>query len=279
MSPRERVLRQATVTATERISPCLVRLHFDAPALVGAQLPFTDHYVKILFPPAGAPYARPFDAAAMKEAHPEHAPVTRTYTLRSFDTEAGTMAIDFVEHGDVGLAGPWAAGAKPGDVISYFGPGGAWSPSEEFSSFVLAGDEAAAPAIAAALAALPEGATATAFVEIADDTARFPLPVRQGVVVVWVPRNGAPYGQRLAAAVRAHAPTSGESAWFVHGVAEMVRDLRRYIFVELGVDRSACSISGYWRTGMTEDGWQGSKHAFVATMEEEEAALVGSLSS
>lgn len=277
MSPRERILRHATVTATERVSPCLVRLHFSAPDLAGADLPFTDHYIKMLFPPAGAPYGLPFDAAAVRERFPEHAPVTRTYTLRSVDPAAGTMTVDFVEHGDTGLAGPWAARAQPGDTISFFGPGGAWGPAEQYRNFVLAGDEAAAPAIAAALEHLPEGATATAFLEVADDQSTFDMPARPGVAIVWVPRDGAPYGQRLAAAVRGHQPATADNAWFVHGVAEMVRDLRRYLFVDLGVDRSACSISGYWRTGMTEDGWQGSKHEFVATMEEEEATLVATL--
>ena len=61
---------------------------------------------------------------------------------------------------------------------------------------------------------------------------------------------------------------------FVHGVAEMIKDLRRFLFVELGLHRSDVSISGYWRSGMNEDGWQSSKHEFVAGMEAEEAAAL-----
>ena len=57
--------------------------------------------------------------------------------------------------------------------------------------------------------------------------------------------------------------------------AEMVKDIRRYLFVDRSVPRADVSISGYWRTGMTEDGWQSFKHGFVAGMEAEEAAALG----
>ncbi|WRL65744.1 siderophore-interacting protein [Blastococcus brunescens] len=54
--------------------------------------------------------------------------MTRTYTVRAWDAETGELTIDFVHHGDEGLAGPWAAAAQPGDVIQLMGPGGAYAP-------------------------------------------------------------------------------------------------------------------------------------------------------
>lgn len=249
MPPRQRIERRAAVTATERLSQDLVRLTFDCPDLAGVELPHTDHYIKFSFPP-----------------------VTRTYTVRSHDTATGAIVVDFVVHGDEGLAGPWAAAATPGDEISFFGPGGAWHPAEGVDHFVLVGDESAAPAIAAALEALPRGASATVFLEIADDAARFPMPTPTGAVIEWVARDGAAHGSALAARVRAAAVPQGRVHWFVHGVAEMVKDLRALLFVERGVPRADVSISGYWRSGMTEDGWQASKHDFVAAMEAAELA-------
>ena len=53
------------------------------------------------------------------------------------------------------------------------------------------------------------------------------------------------------------------------------REPGEHLFVERGVAKQDASISGYWRTGMTEDGWQSSKHEFVAGMEAEEAAALG----
>ncbi len=272
MAEKRRVVRRGTVTATERLSPDMVRITLSCPELVGAELPHSDHYVKLLFPPKGADYAWPFDPEEIRANSPHQAPVTRTYSLRRRDTATGTLELDFVLHGDDGLAGPWAAAAQPGDEIGFFGPGGAWHPIQDYTHFVLAGDEAAAPAIAAALDALPEGATARALIEVASLDATFDVPTGPGIDVVWVPRDGAPYGLRLSEAVRAVEVPEGKVGWFVHGVAEMVKDIRRYLFVDRSVPRADVSISGYWRTGMTEDGWQSSKHDFVAQMDAEESA-------
>jgi NADPH-dependent ferric siderophore reductase len=61
------------------------------------------------------------------------------------------------------------------------------------------------------------------------------------------------------------------TSWFVHGVAEMIKELRRFLFVDSGVPREDVSISGYWRIGMTEDQWQESKKDFNAELEAAEA--------
>jgi len=51
----------------------------------------------------------------------------------------------------------------------------------------------------------------------------------------------------------------------------MIKELRRFLFVDGGVDKKDVSISGYWRLGMTEDQWQSSKRDFVTELEELEA--------
>ncbi len=55
-------------------------------------------------------------------------PVVRTYTVRAWDATRHELTIDFVVHGDHGIAGPWAASAQPGDRIFLTGPGGAYAP-------------------------------------------------------------------------------------------------------------------------------------------------------
>ena len=52
----------------------------------------------------------------------------------------------------------------------------------------------------------------------------------------------------------------------------MIKDLRRFLFRDRGIPRGQVSISGYWRTGLTEDDWQASKREFMAQVEAEEAA-------
>ena len=94
--------------------------------------PFTDHYVKLQLPPPGAAYAAPFDAEEVKARLPrEQWPRTRTYTVRAWDAAARQLTIDFVDHGDDGVAGPWAAAAEPGDLLQLSGPGGAYAPDPD----------------------------------------------------------------------------------------------------------------------------------------------------
>lgn len=261
----------ATVTGKRQISPDMVRLTISAPDLVGQDLDKTDHYIKILFVPEGADYAWPFDLAEARANQPRHLrPVTRTYTLRSVNTDTGECEVDFVLHGDAGLAGPWARDVEVGEEFGFAGPGGKFKPEPGYDTFVLAGDEAAAPAVAAALEKLPPGAQATAFVEVEAPGHEIEMPQRPNATIQWVYRNGATPGAPLAAAVRKNGIPAGHTCWFIHGVAEMIKDLRRFLFKENGVDKADASISGYWRLGMTEDLWQSTKGEFVAAMEAEE---------
>lgn len=280
MSERpRRVPKSATVVRTEQVARDLVRVILTGDDI--AKLPpldFTDHYVKLLFPPAGADYDHPFDADEIRENHPrEQWPVTRTYTIRWLDLEAAELALDFVVHGDEGLAGPWAMRAKAGDQISFMGPGGAWGPSEAADVHLLVGDESAAPAIAAAMQELPESSTAQVFVEVEDPQAQIPLPERDNVHVTWAYRatTGAAYGEALTEAVRNAPWPEGRVHAFVHGNADMIKPLRRYLFVERELPRDQVSISGYWRTGHNEDAWQAGKRDFNAQIEQEEAKLAG----
>ncbi len=269
---KPRKANEATVTGRRQLSPDLVRLSLNAPAFVGKDLEFTDHYLKLLFVPEGADYSWPFNVEQVREQQPrDKQPVTRTYTLINLDSSTGDFDVDFVTHGDAGLAGPWARVAEVGEKIGFFGPGGAWGPSVDYEHFIFAGDESAAPAIGAGLKRLPEGATATAYIEIEAEDRKFELPARDGVDIHWVIRNGATHGTELSRVVRqAGVPNGKNTSWFIHGVAEMIKEMRRFLFVESEVPKQDVSISGYWRIGMTEDQWQASKRDFNAEIEAEE---------
>ena len=158
----------ATVLRTERLTPHMIRvvLGGDGLADFGAGA-YTDHYVKLLFPRPGVAYPVPMDMTAVRRDFPrEQWPRQRSYTVRSWDAGARELTIDFVYHGDEGLAGPWAAAARPGDEVMFLGPGGAYAPSPDADWHLLVGDESALPAIAAAVERLPAGAPARVFVEV-----------------------------------------------------------------------------------------------------------------
>lgn len=269
---RARRVRRAVVLRTEQLAPQMVRVIFTGPDLAGLEdSEHTDRYVKILFAPANADYRWPFDPEAVRvERSPEQWPVTRTYTIRSYDPRTGEMAIDFVLHGADGLAGPWAVAAGPGDEIGFFGPGGGYRPDPQAQAHLLVGDEAAFPAIAAALERVPAGVGAYVYLEVAGPADHQDLPVSATTHLSWVHRGDRAYDATLAEVVRAAEFPAGDVQGFVHGNANLVRDLRRYLFVDRRLARSRVSISGYWRTGHTEDRWQASKRSFSEQLEAEE---------
>ena len=251
----------ARVSRVERLTPHMTRVVLGGDGLAGFGAgEYTDHYVKLLFPAEGATYPEPFDLKRIRAELPrDRWPSTRTYTVRRWDATTRELAIDVVHHGDEGIAGPWAARVAPGDEIRFAGPGGGYAPSPAADWHLLAGDESALPAIAAALERLPAGARAHAFVEVAGPGEEQELTSPGDVAVTWLHRGGAPVGAALVRAVTGLDFPDGDVQAFVHGEAGFVKELRRYLLVERDLPRERVSISGYWRTGHDEDGWQSTK--------------------
>ncbi|HKS00540.1 MAG TPA: siderophore-interacting protein, partial [Arthrobacter sp.] len=188
-------------------------------------------------------------------------PYTRTYTVRWVDTAAGELAIDFVVHGDEGLAGPWAAKAEPGDSLIFTGPGGAYNPDPAADWYLLAGDEAALPAMAAVIESLPEQARGLAFIEVDSDDDVQEIAAPAGLELVWLQRGGVPAGEssQLVDAVRNAAWPEGRVNVFAHGERGYMKDLRDVLFRERALERSQVSLSGYWAKGRVEDVFQAEK--------------------
>jgi NADPH-dependent ferric siderophore reductase len=249
------------VLRTERLTPHMIRVVLGGAGLAefGAG-EFTDHYVKLLFPRPGVGYPEPFDMERVRAEMPrEQWPATRTYTVRAWDERARELTIDFDHHGHKGLAGPGAAGARPGDENLFTGPGGAYAPRAGAGWHLLAGDESALPAIAAALERVPDGVPARAFIEVAGPEEEQDLAAPGGAEVVWLHRGGGQVGDLLVEAVQKLGFPDGEVHAFVHGEAGFVKALRRHLRVERGLPLEQLSISGYWRLGRDEDGWQSGK--------------------
>ncbi|MFE6285256.1 siderophore-interacting protein [Streptomyces sp. NPDC057877] len=268
---KPRRAHSAQVVRTERLTPHMQRVVLGGDGLADFSAgSCTDHYVKLLFPPAaGVRYPEPFDMERIREELPrDQWPVTRTYTVRAWDPELHELTLDFVLHGDEGLAGPWATHARPGDTIRFMGPGGAYAPDPDADWHLLVGDESALPAIAAALEALPDGSEVRALVEIAGPEEE--QKIDSDAEVVWLHRGDRPIGEALVDAVRALPFPEGRVHAFVHGEATWVRELRGLLRVDHQVPREDLSISGYWRLGHNEDGWQQSKREWNARIEAEQ---------
>jgi len=253
-----------SVVRREQLSPHMVRIVAGGAGFADyINNGFVDRYVKIIFPQPGVDYAQPLDLAAIRETMPrEQWPLTRTYTVRWVDATAKELAIDFVIHGDEGLAGPWAASAQPGDPVTFTGPGGAYNPAPDADWYLFAGDEAALPAIAASLESLPADAKGAAFLEVDSDADIQPVSAPAGVGITWLRRNGAPAGAGnllVSAVANADWPAAGKVDVFAHGERGYMKALRDVFFVQRGLDRKHVSLSGYWALGRVEDAFQAEK--------------------
>ncbi|MDX6264748.1 MAG: hypothetical protein QOH84_6436 [Kribbellaceae bacterium] len=270
-APRNRRAKLGVVLRTEHVTPHMIRVVLRCDDFVDNGT--TDHYVKLLFLQPGVEYPDPLDMGEVREKLPsEHWPTMRTYTVRSWDDATKELTIDFVHHGDEGIAGPWAAAAQPGDKLWLNGPGGGYSPQETAAWHLLVGDESALPAIGAAIEGLPAGAQAKVFVEVEDETEEQKFSGSGEVELTYVHRTGATgsRGDGLVELVEALEFPPGEVQVFVHGEAGFVLRLRKHLFGDRGLARGQVSLSGYWRLGKNEDGWQAEK-ADTARKEREAA--------
>jgi len=222
----------AVVEHVERLTPRMIRIVFGGEGLAGFGAgEFTDHYVKLRIGER-----------------------TRTYTVREWDGER--LTIDFVVHGAEGVAGPWAAAAKPGDTLELRGPGGAYAPDPDADWHLMVGDPSVVPAISASLARVPAGRPVHVLLQGDGPEDEQPLESPGDLCVQWLHGGD---DETLADAVRSLEWPEGDVHVFVHGEAGAVRALRRHLLAERGLPRESVSISGYWKRRRTEEGWREDK--------------------
>lgn len=282
------------VARRHELSPHFTRITFTGDELADFGTAGLDQRVKVVLPLPDSGLAH-FPCGtdwwpAWRELPAEHRNPFRTYTVRDVRPDQREVDIDFVGHGDGGPASRWAARARAGDEVIVVGPderspgrelGIDWRPGR-VDTVLLAGDETAAPAIAAILESLPDDARGVALIEVPHRDDRLTLSAPPGVEVRCLPRDDAAHGQRLQAAVRgwvAHVrpePTTvetpetgiddGDILWdvpegtsldggcyaWIAGEAGMVRTLRRFLVGEVGLDRRRVAFMGYWRIGRAE---------------------------
>jgi NADPH-dependent ferric siderophore reductase len=243
-----RIPRRARVLEKRTLTPQMIRIVLGGDELAGfAAGEFTDHYVKLRIPPPG-----------------ESEPRTRTYTVRDWDGER--LTIDFVVHGDEGVAGPWAAAARPGDELLLLGPGGAYTPDPQADWHLMAGDASVIPAIAASLRRIPAGMPVHVLIEVDGPEEEQPLSTAGDLHLTWLHRDS------VADAVAALDFPPGRVHAFVHGEASAVRAIRRHLLVDRGLPREALSISGYWKRTRDEEGWRADKAEWNRLVEQDAAA-------
>ncbi|GAA2132755.1 siderophore-interacting protein [Glycomyces algeriensis] len=284
-----------TVRALQRLSPTFMRVTFAGPTLAHFADNGYDQRFKLIFPASACGFEKmPTSERWYSElrALPEEEQCgVRTYTVRAVRQAAGEVDVDMVVHeahteAECGPALRWLRDAAVGDEILLLGPDARWDGphggldfhAPDGAELLIAGDETAAPAIAAILEDLPVTARGKAFIEVPEAADALAVDAPEDVEVVWLARDGAVWGDKLIPAVTEAArrmdfakteqfdENEDEMIWeapqevaqcdaYVWIAAEtgVVKTLRFTIRKELGLPKECGAFMGYWRNGAAWD--------------------------
>jgi NADPH-dependent ferric siderophore reductase len=245
--------RLAEVVRVDRLTPRMVRVVLGGEELEGFTTRGPAEHLKVNFPPSGE------SKLVLPEWGPEgpillagqQRPLNRTYTPRRWDLEEGELTVDFLLHGE-GPGTTWAQQAQPGQVVAVsHQPGGAYKVDAEADWYLIGGDEAALPAVGTLLEALPPSCFAHVFVEVSDATEELKLESSARFHVTWLHHGGAAgrIGRRLEQAVREFLFPKGNGRVWIGCEAGVMRDIRRHLLNERGMDRAHAHTQGYWKYG------------------------------
>jgi len=217
--------RQLHVLRAETLSPNARSITFGGDDLADFVSHAFDDHVKVFLPaPDGGD------------------PIARDYTPRRFDAEARELCIEFALHGD-GPAARWAQAAQAGDRLAVGGPRGSFIVPDDLDWYLLVGDSSSLPAILRRLEELPARTQVQAIVQM-DVADQRTLPDAAQSRLCWMPDATA---TRLA--VQAWQPPTGTGFAWCAGEAAQMRELRRMLVEDKGVEHHAVRAAAYWKRG------------------------------
>ena len=237
-----------TVQRIEALTPRMRRFVLAGPELEGLEIDEPAASVRLLIPPAvGAELEMPtWTGNQFERSNGERAPI-RTFTPRHLDDETNELTIDVVVH-DGGAASDWADAASPGDEVAVSGPGRGYDIDADATSYLLAGDETAIPAISQLIEVMPNTMPLRVIVEIETPDAELDLPPHPDCAVSWVVNaDGASPGAALVDTIT--GLTDVPPAVWVAGEAAAVQKIRKHLFDQRGMSRSDATVRGYWKHG------------------------------
>lgn len=290
----------ATVKQIVDVTPSFRRFTFSGEDLADYGDPGFDQRIKVIFPtPTAGIEDMPTTGdwyTTWREMDETARPPIRTYTTRAVRNHLSEVDIDMVVHEVSGPASKWIAQATVGDQLLILAPttqftgvnyGIDFIPPQDTKAFLLAGDETAAPAVAAILEQLPPEARGTVVMEFPEAADAPYMPRHPGFDYrVGYRKDDSERHSFLIGAVEEAASSlapGGVGAeveeididrdilWevprtakggaalksaplytWLAGEAGAIKTLRRFLVNDLGVDRRAVAFMGYWRLGKAE---------------------------
>ncbi len=219
------------------ITPHLLRLTMAGKGLAEFPADAKGGYIKLLFNTG-------------KTSKPE----MRTYTIRYIDRQNCTMEVDFVVHGDEGLASSWAQSCEIGSELEIRGPGPSKPLNQQADWYLLVGDLSSLPAISVNLEQLRQDAIGYVFILVDDESDIQAIDAPKGIKIDWLVINKKTKNRAelVMQAVAIKAWLEGECAVWLAGEFEMVKALKKYLRDDRQIKKQNAYYSSYWKQGLTE---------------------------
>jgi NADPH-dependent ferric siderophore reductase len=229
--------RELDVLAITDISRNMRRITLGGPGLSGFPANQEGAYIKLMLD------------------DPDRAePSVRTYTVRHHREAAGEIDVDFVMHGDHGIAARWAMHARVGDRLRLGGPGPKKIPSMDADRYFFVADMTALPALSVNLEAMQPSATGYAVIEILHEDDRQELEAPAGIELEWIvaaqPEDGR---EAVIKRIRDKQWLAGRPVVWAASEFDTMRAMRVYFKKERGLPTADAYISSYWKQGLRED--------------------------
>ncbi|MFD4506016.1 siderophore-interacting protein [Streptomyces sp. NPDC058457] len=256
------------VVRTRRLGPSLVRVTFAGADLAHFHSDGRDQSLSLFIPAEGhTEPAVPVELGdgwwqGWRELPDDVRAVMRSYTLRELRRDPDEIDIDFVLHGagpdaatPAGPASRWASRAAAGDRVVLLGPAIAdnrairFRPPEDTDLVLVWGDETAVPAATAILESLPAGTRVRAWLEVPCAGDVQDVATEADAEITWLVGGRDAREEIRAAQLPSH---THPYAW-IAGESGRVKELRRHLVGERGIDRRRVTFVGYWRQGLTEE--------------------------
>ncbi|MFG2938362.1 siderophore-interacting protein [Streptomyces sp. NPDC048282] len=256
------------VVRTRRLGPSLVRVTFAGADLAHFHSHGRDQSLSLFIPAEGRTEpAVPIELGdgwwqGWRELPDDVRAVMRSYTLRALRRDPDEIDIDFVLHGvgpgaatPAGPASRWASRAGAGDRVVLLGPAVAdnrairFRPPADTDLVLIWGDETAVPAATAVLESLPAGTRVRAWLEVPHAGDVQDVVTEADAEITWLVG-----GRDALTEIRAaQLPSCEQPYTWIAGESGRVKELRRHLVGERGIDRRRVTFVGYWRQGLTEE--------------------------
>jgi len=237
--PLDLRFRLVTLQSREQLAPNYIRVRLAGEDLAGFSSLGADDHMRLFFATS--------EPTSVEELR---AQPSREYTPLAWGQD--WLDVEFVVHGDAGIAGPWAASAPIGSFVGVGGPRGSAVIKGQPASWLLVGDETAIPAIRRFASQIPSGTPARIVIETrggADE-----VEIDAPVDVEWLHRGDAPEGTALIAFVQSldeHNRVGDNTFCFIAAEQAIVKP-GRALLERWGIDPAQAIVKGYWKRDETE---------------------------